>query len=178
MANSLQDQFLKAGLTTEKKLKEQKHKKGKKQKQKKGQSQDLDEAKLMAQKLNTEKQQRDRELNKHKEETARKKAIVAQIKQLIEMNSLDLAEGEIDYNFEDSGIIKKIAVDKPSHEKIANGKLAIAKFDDKYFVIPLSVANKIKERDSSYIIVLNENDDKDNIDDEYADFQVPDDLMW
>jgi len=179
MGNSFQDQFLKAGLTTEKKVKKAKKAKHKQSKQKKkGDTQELDEAKLLAQKAEAEKRQRDRELNRQKEDTAKQKAIIAQIKQLIEMNKADLSEGDVTYNFEDNNLIKHIYVTDKLHDQISQGSFAIVKFEEKYNAVPTIVANKIKDRDVSYIIVLNDTESTEEIDEQYADYTIPDDLMW
>ena len=55
---------------------------------------------------------------------------------------------------------------------------AIVKFDDKYDAVPAVVAKKIKDRDPGYIIVLNDSQATEEIDEEYADYKIPDDLMW
>ena len=185
MSNALQDQLLKAGLTTEKKIKKEIHSKNKQAKQnkkKKNKRIVIDESKLLAQKVDEEKRQRDRELNRQKENAAKQKAITAQIKQLIEMNSADTSKGEVAYNFEDTvndkSVIKKMFVSDELHDQISRGKFAIVKFDDKYSAVPTIVANKIQDRDEKYIILLNESDVTEEIDDAYADYQIPDDLMW
>lgn len=185
MSNALQEQLLKAGLTTEKKIKKEIHSKNKQAKQnkkKKNKRIEVDESKLLAQKAEAEKRQHDRELNKKKEEAAKLKAISAQIKQLIEVNSADTSKGEVAYNFEDSingkSVIKKMFVSDELHDQISRGKFAIVKLDEKYSTVPMIVANKIKDRDESYIVVLNEEGKTEEIDAEYADYQIPDDLMW
>ncbi len=185
MSNALQDQLLKAGLTTEKKIKKQIHSKNKQAKQnkkKKNKRFEVDESKLLAQKAEAEKKQHDRELNRKKEDAVKQKAIISQIKQLIETNSADISKGELAYNFEDTidnkKVIKKLFVTEAIHDQISRGKFAIAKFGEQYAAVPAIVANKIKDRDESYIIVLNEPGTTEDIDDEYADYQIPDDLMW
>ncbi len=66
-----------------------------------------------------------------------------------------------------------------------NGRLAIARLlvdnnsEGEYAIIPASVADKIAQRDASSIVLhcalsAEEQDE----DDPYADFKVPDDLMW
>ena len=46
-------------------------------------------------------------------------------------------------------------------------------------MIPKIAANKIIERDDSFIVLLNDiQHEQNNEDDPYADYQVPDDLMW
>jgi len=179
MSNALQEQLLKAGLATEKQINKENHSKRKKAKQqKKSKTKEVDESKLLAQKAAEEKRLRDIELNKQKEETAKQKAIVAQIKQLIEMNKISSGEGETAYNFEDNKIIKRLYVTDPQHDQISRGKLAIVNLNESYELVASQVAEKIKDRDASYIIVLNDSVAGDDLDDEYADYKIPDDLMW
>ncbi|MDH5257423.1 MAG: DUF2058 domain-containing protein [Gammaproteobacteria bacterium] len=185
MSNALQEQLLKAGLTTEKKIKKEIHAKNKVAKQnkkKKNKRVEVDENKLIAQKATEEKRQRDRELNKQKEDAAKQKAIISQIKQLIETSKINTDTGDVSYNFEDNKVVKKIHVTETMHDQISRGKLAIVKFsekrEDKYEIVPSNVAKKIQDRDPKYIIVLNDNKANDDIDEEYADYQIPDDLMW
>ncbi len=180
MSNALQDQLLKAGLTTKKKVKKQnqaKHKKAKQQK--KHTPAELDESKRLAQKAEQEKRNRDRLLNQQKESLAKQKAIIAQIKQLIDTSKIDISQGEIAYNFNDNNVVKRLYVTNKLPEQIASGKVAIVKLSEKYLLVPAIVAHKIKDRDASYIIVLNDQHIDDAvIDDEYAKYEIPDDLMW
>jgi len=181
MSNALQEQLLKAGLTTEKKVQKAAHakrKKAKQNKKKKNARVEIDETKQLAQKAEEEKRQRDRELNRQKEDTAKQKAISAQIKQLIEMNQITCDDGEQSYNFNDKNTVKHVYVTETIHSHISKGKCAIVKLNDTYSIVPAIVANKIKDRDPDYVIVLNDKDTTEEIDDEYADYQIPDDLMW
>jgi len=179
MTNPLQEQLLKAGLTTEKKIRKQKHAKGKKVKQPKKKSvKEIDESKLLVHKAEAEKRERDRVLNLKKEQAANQKAIVAQIKQLIDMNQVTSPDGDVVYHFEDTKIVKRIYVTDKVHAQIVQGTCAIVKRDEKYVVVPAVVATKIKQRDPSYIIVLNDAQSDEALDQEYADYAIPDDLMW
>ena len=62
---------------------------------------------------------------------------------------------------------------------LSSGRLAIAKLDERYELVPMAVAEKIKQRDEQCII-LREHNEKQEVDenDPYADYQIPDDLMW
>ncbi len=46
--------------------------------------------------------------------------------------------------------------------------------------MPAGVAEKIRQRDESVILLLNTRSAAEQVeeDDPYADFQIPDDLMW
>ena len=181
MGNLLQEQLLKAGLVDKSqanKAKSAKHKKMKKQRDSKQTV--VDEAKELAEKSMQEKMQRDRDLNRQKEEKAHQKAIIAQIKQLIDVNRINKGNGDdLAYNFEDNKNIKRIFVTQDAHDGIAIGKLAIVKLNGQYEIIPALVADKIKQRDESYIILRNvPGKETEAEDDFYSDYEIPDDLMW
>ncbi len=158
MGNALQDQLLKAGLVDKNKANRAKSSKHKKMKQQRSNNQAVvDEAKDQAEKAMQEKSQRDRELNRQRNEKAQQKAIIAQIKQLINVNKISKGNGnDPAYNFEDNKNIKRIFVNQEKHDAIAAGKLAIVKLEGQYEVVPAPVADKIKLRDETYIILRND----------------------
>ncbi|KLN64933.1 DUF2058 domain-containing protein [Vibrio sp. VPAP30] len=169
---TLQEQMLKAGLVNEKKLK--KAKKGSKKSRVQAR-----EVKAAVEESKRQQQERDKALSEEQKEQRLSKEIKAQIKQLIEMNKLDQKDGEIKYNFTDGTLVKAIYVEQLIRDQLAKGILSIARADDTYAVIPSSVANKIGMRDESVIIEQNAPaEDISAEDDPYADFVVPDDLMW
>ncbi|MDH5377579.1 MAG: DUF2058 domain-containing protein [Gammaproteobacteria bacterium] len=179
MANSLFDQLQKSGLIDEKKAKKAKQNqyKSNKQKKKKGTAAELDEAKLLAQKAHAEKVERDRLLNQQRKEEAERKAIAAQIKQLIESNCIKDRDGDIAYNFTDANVVKKIHVSEQVHKGLSSGRLTIVKLNERYELVPTPVADKIKQRDEQYVISTDKTQSQVE-DDAYADYKIPDDLMW
>ncbi len=183
MGNSLFDQLEKSGLVDEKKAKQakkDKRKQNKQNKQKRGkQAQPLDESKLRAQQAQAEKAARDRELNQQRMQAAEKIAIAAQIKQLIQMNCIEYSDGEIGFNFTDGNKIQRIYVPEKFQNQLVSGRLAIVKLESGYNLVPAVVADKIEQRDPSCVILNNVTQaDTSDADDPYADYQVPDDLMW
>jgi len=180
MAISLQDQLLNSGLIKKDKANQAKKEKYKQSRQQRNsKTEQTEEATLLAQKSLAEKQAKDRELNQQRKLAADKKAIVAQIKQLIQLNTQAQDSEGIAYNFSDNDTVKKIYVDNATLKNISNGKLAIVKYDASYALVPTQVAEKIKQRDASFILVLNDKtEDQVATDDPYADYQIPDDLMW
>lgn len=180
MGNSLFDQLKQAGLVDEKKAKKVKQEQRKKSRQHKGKkTRTLDENKLRAQQALAEKAARDRELNRERNEAAERKAIAAQINQLIEMNRVTDCDGEIAFNFTDGGKIQRVYVSEKIHQQLGRGFLAVVKYVDRYELVPAQVAEKIKLRDESRILVCNtQKADTIDEDDPYADYKVPDDLMW
>jgi uncharacterized protein YaiL (DUF2058 family) len=176
MANSFGDQLLKAGLVNKDRLNKAKKSKHRQKKQNKPATES--EAAASARKAAADKAARDRELNLQQKEALERKAIQAQIRQLVEMNRVTRDGGETGYNFQDGTAVRKIYVPEEVHEKLVRGLLAIVRFDDGYEVIPSVVAEKIKLRDASCIVSSAEKQPEADDDDPYADYKVPDDLMW
>lgn len=135
-----------------------------------------------------QKKSKDRELNKKTKQEAEKKALVAQIKQLIEANKQPKFAGskreeEVVCNFTDGTLIKRMYVSQSTQKQISQGKLAIVKLNDGYELVPMPVANKIDERDESIVVYradnISEEDQKSSENDEwYAEYDIPDDLNW
>ena len=108
------------------------------------------------------------------------RAVVAQVKQMLKRCRLDLSGGEITYNFVDGKVIKKLYVEAMQQAALSRGSLVIIGLDEQYFVVPANVATRIEERAPDTFIIRAEAA-KDAVavkDDPYADFVIPDDLMW
>jgi len=183
MGNPFQDQLLKAGLVTKKQVKKVNQEKGRKNKQQPKKTKVVDETKLKAQQTADDKRIRDRELNKQKELQARQKAISIEINQLIENNCLARDKNcEVIYNFEHNKKIKRIYINAEMQQQITQGKLAIARIEGGYEVIPKNIAEKIQQRNEKRVVIFTQNhtQNQDDIDkdDPYADYQIPDDLQW
>jgi len=182
MGNSLFEQLKKTGLVDDKKAKKAKHSqyKNKKQKSKKGAPTQIDEATLLAQKTLAEKVERDRQLNQEKKAEAEHKAIAAQIKQLIETNRIEDGGGDVIYNFTDANVVKHLYISQQAHTHLIAGRLAIAKLGDAYELVPVPVAEKIIQRDKRCIILCEPATKTTELpeNDPYADYKIPDDLMW
>lgn len=180
MGNSLLEQLKKSGLVDDnkaKKVKQEKHKQLKQQKGKKAKV--LDESKLLAQQAQAERVARDRELNRQRVAAAEQEALLAQIRQLVHINRIEADEGDIAYNFSDAGKVQRIYVTEKHQLQLADGHLAIVKLQDAYHLVPAAVAEKIKLRNASCVIVCNDKRmDISDGEDPYADYQIPDDLMW
>ena len=177
MGNSLQDQLLGLGVANKKQVNAAKKNKriATKKKHKQGVDETL-EYKAQLERKRLEKIEQDRLLNQQKNEEAQKKAIQAQIYQLIDMNQVNI-KGEESYQFVNAGKIQKLYVSDIAQTQLANGQLVLVAFHDDVKAVGSKVADKIKQRDESMILLHNEKTVPDD-DDPYADFQIPDDLMW
>lgn len=179
MGGSLFDQLKKTGLVDKNKAQQASKKKHLQSKQQKGKKAGkTDESKLRAQQVQAEQAARDRELNLKQKQAAEQKAIAAQIRQLIEMNRID-DDGDIGFNFVDDSNVQQIYVSEKVQDELVRGQLAIIKLQNRYELVPVKVAEKIALRDSSCVILCNAVSAIDSDDDDlYADYRVPDDLMW
>jgi uncharacterized protein YaiL (DUF2058 family) len=184
MTKSLQDQLLGAGLINDKKAKQisKENKKAKKQKVK-TRDNSLSEAQAAIQEAQKRKQAHDRELNLEIKKQAETKALADQVSQLVERYKLSRVSGDIEYSFKVGKTIKKILVTPQMSEELAAGRLCIARRGEVYDVIPKPIADKIRERDESSIVVYNtkarvSTSSTDADDEYYAQFEIPDDLNW
>ncbi len=180
MGNALQDQLLTIGLVDKKKAartKKDKYKQNKKNRNAKAPV--VDQNKLLAQQQMQQKKEQDRLLNQKKQQQVNLKAIKAQIKQLIDLSAIKDYRGEIEFNFQDNHVVKQLLISRKIRQAIISGSLAIVKWQQQYQLVPKAVATKILQRDESLVILLNTQQDNETAsDDEYADYQIPDDLMW
>jgi len=180
MGNPFQDQLLKAGLVTKKQVQKVQQDKNRKRKQQQHSKKVkvVDEVKLKAQQTAQEKTTRDRELNRNKEQQARQKAVSSEINQLVIDNCLKRDDAcDIVFNFEHNKKVKRIYVDTEMKQKIIQGKLGIARIEGRYELVPEAVAQKIQQRNAKRIVLMDAVESVDTAD-AYADYQVPDDLMW
>ncbi|WP_323752501.1 DUF2058 domain-containing protein [Marinobacter sp.] len=176
---SLQDQLLKAGLADEKKARTIRSEKRKQRKQQPKGAAQVNEVEERARQARQEQAERDRQLNLERQKEANKKAIQAQIRQLVETNRLDRSRGETSYQFVHEKKIKKIFVDDQMVDQLSRGRLAVVFVNSEYELVAEAVARKIMERDESAVVVLHDRTAEDQGDDDpYAGYEIPDDLMW
>jgi uncharacterized protein len=185
MSNALRDQLLKSGLVNDKQVKQaakEKRKENNNQQQGKSRLSDAEAAKRQIQQAQAEKAERDRLLNLQRKEAAEQKAVTAQIKQLVEAHRLDKGDGEIAFNFTDGTTVKRIYVGDKVRGQIAQGRLAIVKVESQYELVAADIAEKVRARHAASVVLWNAPDARAAVeapgDDPYANFQVPDDLMW
>lgn len=175
---TLQEQMLKAGLVTSKKM-------AKVQRTAKKSRVQAREAREAVEENKKAQLERDKQLSEQQKQATLSKEYKAQVKQLIEMNRITVARGDINFNFTDNNVIKKMAVDKTTQTQLINGRLAIARLatnaagESEYAIIPAVVAEKIAQRDATSIVLHSAlSQEVQDEDDPYADFKIPDDLMW
>lgn len=177
MRNSLQDQLLKAGLVDKNKANKannERRKKNRQQRNSKAVSLSSEERQMQL-----EKAARDRELNQRRDDARKQREIAAQIKQLVDNHRHPRSNSEDDrpFYFNNKGKVKQMYVSAQTHKMITSKKLAIVNCNGVFELVPTDIAEKIRQRNSSMVIDLPE-EEPTSEHDPYADYQVPDDLMW
>ncbi|MDM8569025.1 DUF2058 domain-containing protein [Thiotrichales bacterium HSG1] len=179
MNNSLRDQMLKTGLISKKQAKKsEKQTKLKARQQRKNNTTDENSISSVVSQKRDEEIAHAKELNRLKEEQRFKKELQSQIHDIIQRHRVNESNADIVYNFVESDkLVKQILVTNKQQQQLTNGHLAIAFVDDGYHLIPAPIAEKLLERTPEIIVCYNVNSTT-NEDDPYADYKVPDDLMW
>jgi uncharacterized protein YaiL (DUF2058 family) len=180
--NPLQAQLIKAGLAKKSKAAEvareqtkARHGKG---------SSGPSEIQLEAERVRAEKVERDRALAAERKTKARITELRAQARQIIADKKVPRS-GESEYRFSADGAIRSLLVNEDLRKKLSCGALVIARSDESYELLPRAAAEKVRERDPSLIVLDHgqaagsEPSSTSSEDDAYyAQFQVPDDLVW
>ena len=180
-ANPLQEQLLKAGLVNKSKV-DQVAREQNKARHAKGPVAP-NEIQREAERARAEKVERDRALAAERKAQAQVAELRAQARQIIQDKKVPRS-GESEYRFTADGVIRTVLVNEDLRKKLSSGVLVIARIDDRYELLPRVAAEKVREREPG-MIVLDHGQDAStaaagNADDDayYAQFQVPDDLVW
>lgn len=178
--NPLQEQLVKAGLAKKSKVaavaREQhlaRHAKA---------SAGPTEAQLEAERARAEKVERDRALAAEQKARMQAAELRAQAKQIIRDRKVP-REGDSEYRFTADGAIRSLLVSEDLRGKLASGALVIARLDSTYELLPRAAADKVRERDAGLIVLDHGKPGEPTAttsedDAYYAQFQVPDDLVW
>ncbi len=181
---SLQEQLLKAGLTTKQKARQANSVKRKQNKQKRsGVDHGISLQEQVQQDLvkdRSEKLAKDAALNQQKKQVLAVKEQLLRISQILEHHQLKNVSGEIEYNYNFENKIKKLFVDTSTHNALVNGRLALCGWENKTYIVTTETATKLAELDAKVVLVQNERVTSAGVNDNdpYADYQIPDDLMW
>ena len=181
-ANPLQEQLLKAGLVKKSKVSavaREQHV----ARHAKAPSGPSDIA-LEAERARADKAERDRALAAERKAQARIAELRAQARQIVEDKKVPRA-GEIEYSFTADGAIRTLLVTESLRKQLSSGALVIASLGDRYELLPRAAGDKVRERDAGMIVLDHglatgtERTAATSEDDAYyAQFQVPDDLVW
>jgi hypothetical protein len=182
MSDSLRDQLLKAGLTTEQDVKRVQTEKSlnnrKRKHTKKSQRSGPSEAELHARHEAERKRERDRELNQQRDAENRRKANEKAARELVIKSEIAHGkDGDVAFHFERDGRIKHIYVSPDQQKQLAEGTLAIARTRGHYRLVPKEVAERVKPM-APFLIVFESDGGSGEDDPMLEEFPIPDDLMW
>ena len=180
--NPLQEQLLKAGLVKKGKVAEAVREQVKARHGKAPPS--PTEIQREAERARAEKAERDRALDAERKAQARSAELRAQARQIIEDKKVPRT-GDSEYRFTADGAIRTLLVDDDLRRKLSSGALVIARLGDRYELLPRAAGDKVRERDAG-LIVLDHGQEAEadapattsEDDAYYAQFEVPDDLVW
>lgn len=176
---SLQEQLMKAGLVDEKKARRANQDKSKQKKiERRAGVQTVDESRLAALEAQQKSRELVRELNAKRDADAQKKAVFAQIVQMVQQSRQSKGKGDIAYNFTYGTKIERIYVSAAVRGQLAAGQLVIVRINDSTELVPRIVADKIAERDPSMVVRVKQDTVQPEQDDPYADYKIPDDFTW
>lgn len=184
MSKSLKEQLLAAGLVSKQQASQadaEKRKQARNPQQRKGAP---PPGRRAAQQAQVDKAERDREINRQRQLAAERRALAAQVDQLIEPHRINLAGGDEPYRFVYDGVIKSLYCKPEHHPGLADGSLAVVRYRRAFALVDRATAERVAERDPKAVAVLHDPSAAAAAaasapeDDPYAAYQVPDDLKW
>jgi uncharacterized protein YaiL (DUF2058 family) len=193
MADSLRDQLIAAGFEAPKKEPRKKpkgpDKRGKRKPQDQARAKGNGSQKSKAQnpkaqhakgkaKDNSAKERAEQESAAKIEE---RKKLKAQIKALIDVSKTEKWKGESVYRYLVDKKIRELYVSEDCHPRLTAREVAITRYNGETFIVPRETGLAIKQINPQWSVFnLEEATDaeKEQLEGDYADYQVPDDLQW
>ena len=179
--NPLQEQLLKAGLVKKSKVSQVAREQHQARIGKAAST--AAEIEREAQRAREQKVERDRALEAGRKAQARQRELQAQARQIIRDKRVPRS-GESEYRFSADGAIRTLLVNEDLRRKLADGVLVIANGGDGYELLPRMAAEQVRERDAGMIVLdhgrASDAPQESTSEDDayYAQFKVPDDLVW
>lgn len=113
-----------------------------------------------------------------REAIAERKRIKAEIKSIIEAEKIDNTAGESAHSYLIGKRIKQLFVTEPIQKQLVAGELVITRLNGSTFLVPAQTGERVQALNPDWVVIVPSTDNATEIDDEYADYQVPDDLKW
>ena len=184
MGKSLQDQLLAKGVARPKQAKKARREKAARDKaaRQQGAATDAPDTAREIAAAEAAKRERDRALNAEQKRRREARERDASVAQLIEGHAV-AAQGDADdavqYNYHIGDAIRRIAVSDRQRRDLAAGRLGIVRHGGRAVLVPREAAERIAALMPEAVWRARPEDDPaPDPDDPYADYPVPDDLMW
>ena len=181
MSTSLQDQLLQAGIASKK---QHQQVRSQKKKMKKQGVDGQEQQRSRLEKQRSEQRERDKTLNLQREQQRQQKERKAQLRQTVLTNRVERREGEVRYSFVDRAVVRQWWLDRRQVDDLNAGRLGLVRLqEDEYALLPGAVVHRLTEQfgeqSDCELLVFNRSKEPDaDSNDPYADYQIPDDLMW
>jgi len=180
MANPFQEQLLKAGLVSKQKVQ-----KAKTQKKRDRKAKVDDGSAALKQEIAAKKKaqaQKDKALNEQRFEEASEKGLVRGLVTEFKRLAIKLPQhAELKFNYTFNNKIFSLYVDDKLQSQLLNGQLGIVRHEETSYLVPHKLAERVNMLVPQWCGYLWVQDDKAEVveeDDPYADYVIPDDLMW
>jgi len=158
MANSLQDQLIKAGLASEKPRPKASKPKRVASRGKAPRSQqaatEIDLGKAYALRARAEREEREEKARQAKELAERRKRIKKEISAILDGARLNDDSAETDYYFEHRRRIRRMYVTEEQQQAVSEGTQAIVWFARRYHLVNREIAERIAQVDAEAIVVM------------------------
>lgn len=173
MSDSLRDQLLKAGF----KSKETAENSGKKKRSQRGKP--SSKSAKNTGKKGTKSHTQAAKAADNLEEEQRRKALKEQIKQLIETHCVKNYAGSEAYAFLVGKRVRQLFVTEEIRKRLSDSDLVITRLNGNTFLVPPDIGDQILAVNPQWAVFKNTDEPSAAQEDsDYADFQVPDDLIW
>ncbi len=90
----------------------------------------------------------------------------------------EISEDRIAHSYIIGKRIKQLFVSEELREKLVEGSLVITRLNGSTYLIPAKVGEQVRALNPDWVVITPNDGSGSEADDEYADYQVPDDLTW
>ena len=113
-----------------------------------------------------------------REAVAKRKRVKAEIKTIIEADRIEKTTGETTHSYLVGNRIKQMFVSEHIQKQLVTGDLVITRLNGSTYLIPAPTGEKVRALNPDWVVITPIEDNATDGGDEYADYQVPDDLKW
>ncbi len=117
-------------------------------------------------------------------EIEERKKLKAKIKLIIEANRIEKWQGDVPYRYQVGTKLRELYVTDELQKKLAARELAITRLNGSTYIVPAATAAEIIELNPRWTVFNSEagdnnpSADSQDDDNDYSQFEVPDDITW
>lgn len=179
MGKSLRDQLLEQGLASKQKAREVSARKRKERRTGQGAHTEDPEgiaaARAEAERAHREKIERDRALNRAREERKAAVARRAQLLDVLNAHAQNEERAEIPFHFVLGSRVKRLYVTEGQQAALARNRSAIITFEGRHYLVDADLVERLRGIDPEITVFFASRDDDDPA---YAEHPIPEDLIW